>query len=121
MRKNIIIFEKNVKYFIFSVDINKILQYSKNINNSPAPGRYGSKEKKMKILEYENLGLYVKVNNSGYYLTEYKDEATLFSPRDSALIKLIDEKLFNILVDDYLRFDKGYRKGHLIARDVKMI
>lgn len=27
------------------IDINKILQYSKNIKkNSPAPGRYGSKE-----------------------------------------------------------------------------
>ena len=48
MLKNIIIFEKNVKYFLFFIDINKILQYSINIKkNSPAPGRYGSKEKKM--------------------------------------------------------------------------
>ena len=48
MRKNIIIFEKNVKYFLFSVDINKIIQYSIDIKkNSPVPGRYGSKEKKM--------------------------------------------------------------------------
>lgn len=72
----------------------------------------------MKILEYENLDLYVKVTNSGYYLTEYKDEASLFSPIDVGLIKIIDKKLFSILVDDYVRFDKGYRKGHLVWREV---
>ena len=94
--------------------------YNYKINKDLEKSRQGviKMARNMKILEYENLGLYVKVNNSGYHLTEYKDEATLFSLRDSALIKLIDKKLFNILVDDYLRFDKGYRKGHLVLREV---
>lgn len=67
----------------------------------------------MKILEYENLGLFVAHNNSGYSLTEYKDEATTFGkPMNDLDLKntrrFIDNQLFGKI--DF------YQKGHLVVR-----
>lgn len=69
----------------------------------------------MTILEYENLGLYVKFTNSGFYLTEYKDDATTFGKPLNDLDlkntrKSIDRQLFGKI--DF------YRKGHLFVREV---
>ena len=66
-----------------------------------------------RILEYENLGLFVKFSNSGYSLTEYKDNATTFGkPVNDLDLKhtreVIDNQLFGKI--DY------YQKGHLIVR-----
>ena len=66
-----------------------------------------------RILEYENLGLFVKHSNSGYSLTEYKEEATTFGkPVNDLDLKntrrFIDKQLFGKI--DF------YRKGHLVVR-----
>ena len=70
-----------------------------------------------RILEYDDLGLYVKFSNSGYSLTEYIDEVCCFNKckNDETLKntrKFIDKQLFG-KVDDF------YRKGHLRVREVK--
>ena len=70
----------------------------------------------MRILEYENLGLFVKHSNSGYSLTEYKDDATTFGkPMNDLDLKntrrFIDNQLFGKI--DF------YRKGHLVVRGQK--
>ena len=66
-----------------------------------------------RILEYENLDLFVKFSNSGYSLTEYEDEATTFGkPMNDLDLKntrrFIDNQLFGKI--DF------YRKGHLVVR-----
>ena len=66
-----------------------------------------------RILEYENLGLFVKFSNSGYSLTEYEDDATTFGkPVNDLDLKntrrFIDNQLFGKI--DF------YRKGHLVVR-----
>ena len=66
-----------------------------------------------RILEYENLGLFVKFSNSGYSLTEYADEASTFGkPMNDLDLKntrrFIDNQLFGKI--DF------YRKGHLVVR-----
>lgn len=68
-----------------------------------------------RILEYENLGLFIKFSNAGYSLTEYKDEATTFGKPLNDLDlkntrKWIDKQLFSKI--DF------YRKGHLVVREV---
>ena len=70
----------------------------------------------MRILEYENLGLFVAHNNSGYYLTEYKDDATTFGkPMNDLDLKntrrFIDNQLFGKI--DF------YQKGHHVVRGQK--
>ena len=69
----------------------------------------------MRILEYDNLGLFIKFTNSGFYLTEYKDEATTFGKPLNDLDlkntrKFIDKQLFGEI--DF------YRKGHLVVREM---
>lgn len=69
----------------------------------------------MRILEYENLGLFVSFNNSGFYITPYLDEACgCGEPQnDPELIetrKRIDKQLFGKV--DF------YRKGHLRVREI---
>ena len=66
------------------------------------------------ILEYDDLGLFIKHSNSGYSLTEYRDEACTFNePQNDKGLKnvrrFIDKQLFG-KVDDF------YRKGHLVVR-----
>ena len=66
-----------------------------------------------RILEYENLGLFVKFSNSGYSLTEYEDDATTFGkPMNDLDLKktrdFIDKQLFGKI--DF------YQKGHLVVR-----
>lgn len=63
-----------------------------------------------RILEYENLGLFIKFSNAGYSLTEYIDEACDFGkPQNDEDLKntkrVIDKCLFGK--------DTFYRKGHL--------
>ena len=68
----------------------------------------------MKILEYDNLGLFVAHNNSGYYLTEYKDEATSFSIKElNGVISFKD------IIDNQLcNKEPFYEKGHLVIVDI---
>lgn len=69
----------------------------------------------MKILEYENLGLFVAHNNSGYYLTEYKDEATTFSSKELEPTKVS----FKGIIDNQLcNKEPFYEKGHLVAVEI---
>lgn len=70
----------------------------------------------MKILEYENLGLYVGFANSGYFITPNKDDAAEFgTPQNDQDLKntrrRIDKQLFGNV--DF------YRKGHLVVRENK--
>jgi hypothetical protein len=70
----------------------------------------------MRILEYENLGLFVGFNNSGYYITPHLDEACEFGkPQNDLELKetrrRIDKQLFGKV--DF------YRKGHLCVRERK--
>ena len=68
----------------------------------------------MKILEYENLSLFVRSTNSGYSLTEYRDEAlNIGEPQN-------DKDLINIRkqIDDQLCIKVPYyEKGHLVIRE----
>lgn len=69
----------------------------------------------MKILEYENLGLFVAHNNSGYYLTEYKDEATTFSSKELVSCKVS----FKDIIDNQLcNKEPFYEKGHLVIVEI---
>lgn len=63
------------------------------------------------VLEYDNLGLYVRFSNSGYYLTEYLDEATTFNRCGTAMIQFID----NQLLKSEIPF---YQKGKLVLKEV---
>lgn len=70
----------------------------------------------MRILEYENLGLFIGFSNSGYYITSNKDEAAEFgTPQNDQDLKnsrrRIDKQLFGKV--DF------YRKGHLVVREKK--
>ena len=69
----------------------------------------------MKILEYENLGLFVAHNNSGYYLTEYKDDATTFSSKELEPTKVS----FKDIIDNQLsNKEPFYEKGHLVIVEI---
>lgn len=69
----------------------------------------------MKILEYENLGLFVAHNNSGYYLTEDKDEATTFSSKELEPTKVS----FKDIIDNQLcNKEPYYEKGHLVTIEI---
>lgn len=69
----------------------------------------------MKILEYENLGLFVAHNNSGYYLTEYKDEATTFSGKELEPTKI---SFKNIIDNQLCNKEPFYEKGHLVTVEI---
>ena len=48
----------------------------------------------MLVLEYDNLGLYVKFSNAGFSLTEYLDEATTFNKEpNSNYLDFMDKRL----------------------------
>ena len=69
----------------------------------------------MRILEYENLGLYISYSNSGYAITQYKDEACTFGKPQNDLDlsntrRRIDRELFGKI--DF------YRKGHLTVKEI---
>ena len=74
----------------------------------------------MKILEYEDLGLFVAHNNSGYYLTEYKDEATTFASKELEPTTFAGKELkkfisFKDIIDNQLcNKEPFYEKGHLV-------
>ena len=65
----------------------------------------------MKILEYENLGIYIRWSSNSYSITTYKDEACTFGGESLVNTKnLIDNQLFGKV--DY------YEKGHLVEREI---
>ena len=69
----------------------------------------------MRILEYENLGLFVAHNNSGYSLTEYKDEATTFGKP----VNDLDLKNTRRFIDNQLcNKEPFYEKGHLVIVEI---
>lgn len=66
----------------------------------------------MKILEYENLGIFIRWQNNSFSITTYKDEACTFG--GNSLLntkKMIDNELFGKV--DF------YRKGHLVEREIQ--
>lgn len=65
----------------------------------------------MKILEYENLGIYIRWSSNSWSITSYKNDACTFSSGSLANTKtLIDNQLFDKI--DY------YQKGHLVEREM---
>jgi hypothetical protein len=68
-----------------------------------------------RILEYENLGLFVKFSNSGYSLTEYEDDATTFGKPMNDL----DLKNTRRFIDNQLcNKEPFYEKGHLVIVEI---
>lgn len=69
-------------------------------------------ELRMMILEYDNLGLFVKHNNSGYSLTEYKDEASSFSNCE------VKGRTLELIENQLSKGDDFFKKGCLIAKEI---
>lgn len=70
----------------------------------------------MRILEYEDLGLFVKHSNSGFSLTEYKDEACDFgNPINDPDLKSARDRVDAAISEK----DPVYEKGRLRVREIE--